>query len=61
VSSTEKLHMAAINLLQRLQLDNCRLEAEAHDRFRYVAWTPPQIVTNGQVKSVKRGRIKVPA
>jgi hypothetical protein len=61
VNQTEKLHMAAINLLQRLQLDNVRLEAEANGRFTYLAWTPPQVGTNGQIKRAKRGMIKIPA
>src|SRR6516165_5246627 len=35
VNQTEKLHVAAIGLLQRLGLDNVRLEAEGKDRFTY--------------------------
>jgi hypothetical protein len=61
VNQLEKLHLVGINLLQRLHLDNIRMEAEANDRFRYVAWTPPMTATNGQVKTVKKGRIRVPA
>ena len=61
MSELEKLHLAGINLLQELQLDNVRLEAEANGRFSYLAWSLPQVVTNGQVNTAKRGKIKVPA
>jgi hypothetical protein len=60
VNETQKLHLARISLLERLNLDNVLLKAEGNGRFSYLAWTQPP-ATNGQVKSAKKGRIKVPA
>jgi hypothetical protein len=61
VNEAEKLHLAGINLLERLNLDNVLLKAEGNGRFTYLAWTQPKSGTNGQVKMAKKGRIKVPA
>jgi hypothetical protein len=61
VNQIEKQHQLAVDLLQRLHLDNVRLEAEANDRFAFLAWSQPQIATNGQVKRAKRGKVRIPA
>jgi hypothetical protein len=61
VNQTEKQHVIAIDLLQRLGLDNIKLKAEGNDYYAYFAWTKPQIAHNGSPSIVKRGKIKVPA
>jgi hypothetical protein len=61
VNEAQKLHLAGINLLERLGLDNIRLEQQPDGHFTYPAWNSPIIAHNGSSKTVKRGKIKVPA
>jgi hypothetical protein len=59
VSEIQKRHDVAVDLLQRLGLDNIKLKAEGDDHYAYFAWTKPQIASNGQVKTSKRGKIRL--
>jgi hypothetical protein len=61
VNQTEKLHLAAIELLTRFDLDYCRLDRQRDEYFRYRAWNTPIPQHNGHPPIIRRGRIKVPA
>jgi hypothetical protein len=60
VNQTQKQHAVAIELLQQLGLDNITLERQ-NGHYRYSAWSVPIAERNGSPKTVKRGKIRVPA
>jgi hypothetical protein len=58
VNSIEKQHQLAVDLLQRLGLDNIKLERR-HDHYAYRAWNVPIIAHNGSSPTVRRGKIRI--
>jgi hypothetical protein len=60
MSELQKRHAAAVDILAKLGLDYVRLEPQRGDRYTYRAWNAPIVEHNGQAKTVKRGRIRVP-
>jgi hypothetical protein len=60
MSQIRKQHAVAIDILAKLGLDNIALER--HDgHYTYRAWNTPIAQRNGSPRTVKRGRIRVPA
>jgi hypothetical protein len=58
LNQIRKQHAVAIELLQRLGLDNITLERR-NGHYSYRAWNTPIIEHNGSAKTVKRGRVRV--
>jgi hypothetical protein len=59
VNQTQKQHAVAIDLLEKLDLDNITLEHQHDGHYTYRAWNTPIAQHNGSPKIVKRGRIRV--
>jgi hypothetical protein len=59
VNQARKLHEAAVNLLNRLNLDYIRLEPQHGDHYRYRAWTVSPIHTNGSPPVIRKGRVRI--
>jgi hypothetical protein len=57
VNQTEKQHVVAIALLERLGLDNIKLERR-DGHYSYRAWNVPIIVHNGSPTTIKRARFE---
>jgi hypothetical protein len=59
LNQTQKQHAVAIDLLERLGLDNVTLTRQHDGHFSYRAWNTPVIEHNGSPKAVKRGRVRI--
>jgi hypothetical protein len=61
VNQTQKLHEAAVSLLERLGVDfnYVQLERRRGEYFIYRAWNTPTPQHNGSPPIIKRGRIRV--
>jgi hypothetical protein len=59
VNQTQKQHTVAIDLLEKLGLDNIRLEHQQDGHYRYRAWNTPIVEHNGSPPTVKRGKVRV--
>jgi hypothetical protein len=57
VNQTEKQHLAAIDLLKRLGLDNITLERQ-DGHYVYRAWNARLPAHNGSPPTVRRGKIR---
>jgi hypothetical protein len=55
-----KQHQLAVSLLRKFGLDTIRLEAEGNGQYVYCAWNRSLVEYNGSVKTVKRGKIRIP-
>jgi hypothetical protein len=63
VNPLQKQHELAVDILAKLaefNLDNIRLERQRDGYCVYYAWNVPILAHNGS-KTIKRGRIRVPA
>jgi hypothetical protein len=59
VNQIEKQHAVAIDLLEKLGLENIRLEQQRDGHYSYRAWNSPIVEHNGSPRTVKRGRVRV--
>ncbi|MBV8227220.1 MAG: hypothetical protein JO232_18735 [Verrucomicrobia bacterium] len=57
MNQTQKQHAVAIDLLQKLDLDNITLEHQRDGHYIYRAWSSPIVEHNGSPRT-KRGRIR---
>jgi hypothetical protein len=57
VNQAKKQHKLAIRLLQKLGLDNIRLERQRDGRYRYHAWNVPLADGNGSPRIIRQGVI----
>jgi hypothetical protein len=60
VNQTQKQHAVAIDLLEKLGLENIRLEQQRDGHYTYRAWNTPIVEHNGSLTTVKRGKIRIP-
>ena len=61
MSQIRKQHAVAVDILAKLGLDTIKLEAEGKGHYVYCAWSRSPALHNGSVKTVKRGRIRIPS
>jgi hypothetical protein len=60
LNQIRKQHAVAIDLLTKFNLDHVRLERQPGGYCVYYGWSTPLPAHNG-AKTIKRGRIRVPA
>jgi hypothetical protein len=63
VNQIQRQHVVAVDLLEKLGLENIKLEIQGDGRFRYFAWSLPLAVGNGSPRSrygvIRRARREV--
>jgi hypothetical protein len=59
VNPIRKQHAVAVDLLEKLGLDNIKLEHQRGGHYSYRAWNAPIVEHNGSTKIVKRGKIRI--
>jgi hypothetical protein len=50
-------HLLAVELLEKLGVDNIKLEPDHTGKYRYHGWSIPLVSGNGSPPILKRGRI----